>query len=108
MMRKSPNPLYDQVLTALMTDSGISDSQMFGMRSAKVNGKAFAGLFNGALVLKLGPTAKAMIAAGQATAFDPSGTGRIMGGWCVVDQPKTGAVKAWLALATEAKEFVKG
>ena len=104
--KKVTNPNYDAVIKTLLSDPAVADSQMFGMRSAKINGKAFAGLYAGKLVLKLGDKAKAMIAAGKATSFDPSGTGRAMGGWCVVDQPKTGVVKAWLALATEAKAFV--
>ena len=105
--KKIPNPNYDAIIKELVMDPAVADSQMFGMRSAKVNGKAFAGLYEGKLVLKLGQKAKDMITAGKATAFDPSGTGRAMGGWCVIDQPKTGVVKAWQTLAHEAKEFVK-
>jgi len=104
--KKTPNPNYDAIMKTLLEDPTVADSQMFGMRSAKVNGKAFAGLYEGKLVVKLGDKAKAMIASGKAAVFDPSGMGRAMGGWCVVNQPKTGAVNAWLALATEAKTFV--
>ena len=50
---------------------------------------------------------QAMIAAKTGRAFDPSGKGRPMKEWIVIAEPATNAKKKWLALAEEAKEFVK-
>jgi hypothetical protein len=107
-MKTMPNPNYDKVLAALIVaDVAVTDSVMFGIRTGKVGGKAFMSLFNAQLVVKIGATrVQALIGEGKGTSFDPSGAGRAMKEWVVVAEPKTNVVKAWTALAEEAKAFV--
>ena len=78
---------------------------MMGMPALKVGSKMFGGLYEGALVVKLGnERAAALFESGRATPFDPSGRGRAMGGWAVVPEP----AGDWLALAEEARAFTAG
>jgi TfoX/Sxy family transcriptional regulator of competence genes len=76
----------------------------FGSNALKVNGKIFAMLVRGDLVLKL-PRASvdALVKAERGVPFD-AGKGRPMKEWVVVRAPE----RAWLALAREAHAFVKG
>lgn len=76
----------------------------FGSNGLKVDGKLFAMLSNGSLVLKL-PRARvdALVASGDGVRFDPRRNGRIMKEWLVL-APDSG--QDWFALATEAMAFV--
>ena len=60
-------------------------SRMFGMPCLKIRDKAFAGLYQNAMVFKLGGDshAEALALAGSHL-FDPSGMGRAMKEWVVV------------------------
>lgn len=75
----------------------------FGSSTLKVNGKIFAMLVKGRLVVKL-PRQRvdALIAAGDGGRFDP-GHGRLMKEWLTVS-PSSEA--DWVSLAREALEFV--
>lgn len=77
---------------------------MFGSSGLKVGGKVFAMLVKGNLVVKL-PKERvdALVASGKGEHFDP-GHGRLMKEWVTVG---SGAEAAWVALAREAKGFVK-
>ncbi len=76
----------------------------FGATSLKTNGKIFAMLVNGVLVVKLAaPRVNALIAEGVGTRFDP-GHGRLMKEWLSVEEASDD--EAWLALATESEAFV--
>jgi hypothetical protein len=82
---------------------GVELGKMFGMRTLTTKGKAFAGLWNGALVFKLPPGGvAAALALKGAELFDP-GMGRPMKEWVVV--PATHA-KRWPALADTARAYV--
>jgi TfoX/Sxy family transcriptional regulator of competence genes len=74
----------------------------FGSNALKVNGKIFAMLVRGSLVLKL-PKARveALIASGQGGPFD-AGKGKPMKEWVTV----LASERTWLALAHEARAFV--
>jgi hypothetical protein len=78
----------------------------FGSNGLKTQGKVFAFLSGGKLVLKL-PRERVdgLIAKGQAERFDPRHDGRIMKEWLTVaaDSPAD-----WLQLAREAMAFVGG
>ncbi|HEX4445297.1 MAG TPA: TfoX/Sxy family protein [Polyangiaceae bacterium] len=76
----------------------------FGSNGLKVDGKIFAMLVRGSLVLKL-PKERvaALLAAGEGAPFDTGG-GRVMKEWVVLRLPE----RAWLALAREAQAFVGG
>ncbi|MBI4234452.1 MAG: hypothetical protein HY686_08430 [Chloroflexi bacterium] len=76
---------------------------MFGSPGLKVGGKFFACLVKGKLVVKL-PKGRvdALAASGHGEHFDP-GMGRLMKEWVAVAPLAEGD---WLALATEARDFV--
>ncbi len=78
-------------------------NKRFGSATLKVNGKVFAMLVKGKLVVKL-PRARveALLAAGLGTRFDP-GHGRLMREWIAVPGS---ADEEWLSLAAEAMDFV--
>ena len=75
----------------------------FGSNALKVDGKIFAMLVRGELVVKL-PRGSVddLVSAGKGVPFD-AGKGRPMKEWLVVRAPE----RAWLALAREAHAFVK-
>jgi hypothetical protein len=85
------------------TNEGES-KRRFGASGLKVDKTIFAMLVRGRLVVKL-PRARveALMAAGAGERFDPRGDGRLMKEWLVV---APGADVDWLALASEAMQFV--
>jgi TfoX/Sxy family transcriptional regulator of competence genes len=75
----------------------------FGSTSLKTNGKIFAMLVKGRLVVKLDRRrVDELVAAGDGRRFDP-GHGRLMKEWLDVDAV---AAEVWQVLATEAEAFV--
>jgi hypothetical protein len=93
---------FARVTRAFTQDADVSFGRLFASDGLKVNGKIFAMLVRGSLVLKL-PKARvdALVAAKQGDRFDP-GHGRLMKEWVVIE-PGGGD---WLALAKEARRFV--
>ena len=78
--------------------------QAFGSTSLKTNGKIFAMLVKGRLVVKLDRRrVDELVQAGEGERFDP-GDGRHMKEWLSVAEPASD--EAWLALATESEAFV--
>ena len=77
----------------------------FGSSGLKVDGKIFAMVSRGELVVKL-PRERVdgLIASGRGTRFDP-GHGRLMKEWVSV---APGHSRSWPKLAEEAREFVAG
>ena len=76
----------------------------FGATSLKTNGKIFAMLVNGRLVVKLDRRrVDELVASGLGTNFDP-GHGRLQKEWLDVAPDTTDAT--WLDLATESEAFV--
>lgn len=87
----------------LLGDPRITKAKMFGAVGLKVNGKVFAMLVKGALVVKLPqPRVEALVAAGGGVHFDP-GHGRLMKEWVAVE-PRD--ADGWRSLAEEARDFV--
>jgi hypothetical protein len=77
----------------------------FGSTSLKTNGKIFAMLVKGRLVVKLDRRrVETLVASGDGERFDP-GHGRRMKEWLDVEST---SADVWLALATEAEAFVAG
>ena len=77
--------------------------QAFGSTSLKTDGKIFAMLVKGRLVVKLDRRrVDELVAAGQGERFDP-GHGRPQHEWLSVD---SGSDEVWLQLATESEAFV--
>jgi hypothetical protein len=95
---------YEAVVAELGADPAVQETQMMGMRSLKLGGKLFCGVWDGELVVKLGrERAGELIAAERAAPFDPSGRGRPMKDWALVPEPPDD----WLALAEEARDGVR-
>jgi hypothetical protein len=75
----------------------------FGATSLKTNGKIFAMLVNGRLVVKLDRRrVDALVASGAGRNFDP-GHGRPQKEWLDIE---TDSDQTWLDLATESEAFV--
>lgn len=95
---------YEDVVSILEA-AGAARRSMFGMPCVKVAGKAFAGRFGDAIVVKLrGAPHEAAIQLAGAVLFDPSGAGRPMKEWVVVpsSQRKRWAELGQLAFACAA------
>jgi hypothetical protein len=96
-------PTFAPVVAAFASDSAVSRRRMFSSENVlSVNGKIFAMLGRGSLVVKL-PRARVdeLVKAGKGQHFDP-GHGRLMKEWISVE---LGAAP-WVALAEEAHRFV--
>lgn len=92
---------YREVVDELRADPDVSEAKMMGMPSLKVGDKMFGGFYADTLIVKIGrERVDALVDAGAAQPFDPSGRGRPMKDWA---QLTTG--EDWLELAEEAKGF---
>ena len=79
--------------------AGTGPQRGFGSTSLKTNGKIFAMLVQGQLVVKLDRRrVDALVSSGDGERFDP-GHGRLMKEWLVVESASD---DDWLALATES------
>ena len=97
---------YAALAEELAVSSGVIPSQMFGMPTLKAGGKAFAGLYEDAMVFKLGGDAHSRaLALSGAHIFDPSGMGRPMKAWVVVPAEHS---SQWTELAREALASLRG
>ena len=103
------NARFAEIVAALADRPGVThdvggtSSKRFGSTALKVDGKMFAMLVGGRLVVKLPKTrVDALVADGRGTRFDP-GSGRVMREW--VTLAVDGAAE-WDALAVEALAFV--
>ena len=96
-----PVQAFEAVVAACRDEPGVIQAKMFGSPGLRVNGKVFACLVKGQLVVKL-PQARVatLLAEGKAQRFDP-GMGRLMKEWAAVDPGHN-----WIALAEEARAFV--
>lgn len=95
---------FAQASEAQLRDPRVSLGKMFGSQGLKVNGKVFAMLVKGKLVVKL-PRARvdALVSAGQGEYFDP-GHGRLMKEWVAL---KPRIRDEWSGLVEEAKKMVQ-
>jgi TfoX/Sxy family transcriptional regulator of competence genes len=97
---------FYQAVTARYADkSDVSPSKGFGSNALKVNGKIFASLTRGRLLLKL-PEKRvdALVASNKAARFS-TGVGRVKKEWLTV---APSSKREWLALAKEARAYVGG
>jgi hypothetical protein len=93
-------PIIDAYAASKMTGRG----NKFGSNGLKVNGKLFAMVVRGNLVVKLPKDrVSGIVAAGRGENFDP-GHGRKMKEWLTVVSPKL----SWVDLAREAHGYVSG
>jgi len=95
-------PYYVSLIDALAAEAvPIQNSQMFGMPSAKMNGKAVAGLTGDDLIVKLtGDAHAAALSVPGATLFDPMG-GRPMKQWVQIPVAQKDRWPEMLRLAVE-------
>jgi hypothetical protein len=106
-MMMAEHKVYSKVVQALLSDPRVTEANMFGMPVLKIGGKAFAGLWEKQIVVKIGlPRTQELLKAKAGKPFDPSGRGRPMKEWVAIKEPASSAKKKWLALAEEAKAFV--
>jgi len=95
---------YRQMVDELLADREVAEAKMMGMPTLKVGRSMFGGVFEGALVVKVGrERVQELIESGRADPFDPSGRGRPMKDWAQVHEP----ADDWLALAEEAKALAR-
>ena len=106
--QRSPEELYEELVLTLSPRPGVTHSSeqpasRFGAAALKVNGRIFAMLVRGALVVKL-PSRRVtgLIEQGRGGPFD-AGKGSPMKEWLAVGG---GSAEEWEQLATEALDFV--
>lgn len=101
----SPDARYDALVQTFLDTSNASlpTRKGFGSSALLVSGKMFAMLVSGRLVVKL-PRQRvdALVASSGGVRWEP-GPGRVMKEWLSVDPALE---LEWLALATEAMQFV--
>jgi len=96
--------LVDTLMSNAAVTLGSPGKKGFGSSALQVNGKIFAMLAAGTLVIKL-PQRRvdALVAAGNGMRFHPRHDGRLMKEWLAVSPTLE---EGWLPLAQEAMEFV--
>ena len=108
MPKSKPDDADDPRFAALAAnfadDKRVTAGKLFASNGLKVDGKIFAMIVKGQLVVKL-PKARvdALVEAGAADHFDP-GHGRLMKEWAAL----RGRLPPWDDLAREALAFVGG
>jgi hypothetical protein len=103
-MERPEASVFAPVVSAFARDRSVSRGKMFSSSSVlSVNGKIFAMLVRGKLVVKL-PKQRVdeLVAARVGTYFDP-GHGRLMKQWISISPGRA----SWLELAKDAYAFVK-
>jgi TfoX/Sxy family transcriptional regulator of competence genes len=95
---------FQSIMETYANAPDVSIGKMFGSTGLKANGKIFAMLVKGRLVVKLPRTrVDELVAMGHGSPFDP-GHGRLMKEW--VSMEMTGNETDWSSLVEEAKAFV--
>ena len=97
--------VFAAVAEALTKREGVTTGRMFGADGLKVDGKVFAMVVKGRLVVKLpAEQVESLVASGEGGYFDP-GHGRRMKEWVAIAPTTT---TAWLRYAEAAMAFVAG
>jgi hypothetical protein len=101
---RSIDPRFIPVVDAFATKRDVTFGKLMASVGLKVNGKIFAMLVRGQLVIKL-PRQRVneLVQAGKGEHFDPRRDGRLMKEWLVF----TGGPGLWIELASEAYRFVR-
>lgn len=98
----SPEQAFDALVQSYKGRRDIAAGKMFASYGLKVNGKIFAMLYKGSLVVKLPATRADRLASARSGEYFKLGK-KIMKEWVVVHTPPgTG----WKKFAEEAREFV--
>ena len=95
---------FQAIADSFANDPRVGVGKMFGSVALKVNGKVFAMLVRGELVVKLPqPRVHQFVNAGRGKAFDP-GHGKLMKEWLAVP----GCAESWPEVVSDAYRFVGG
>lgn len=98
-----PEALFESVVAALEDQAALARAKMFGASGIGENGKYFAMVYKGKLVVKLpGARVAELVASGRGEFFDP-GHGRTMKEWAAF---APGIKDEWLGIVREARRFV--
>ena len=103
-----PDAQFERLVAGFGSDPSVtlpSAGGKFGASALKVDGRIFAMLSGGELVVKL-PRERVdeLVAAGTGKPFD-AGRGRVMKEWVAIAPDRS---RRWAALAREARAFVGG
>jgi len=100
---------FRRLMPAFLVEDGVTEGTGFGRNPGlRLNGRIFAMLVRGELVVKLpGPRVDALLASGSGRPFD-AGKGRPMREWLAVPFAKGSGAADWEALAREAFAFARG
>jgi TfoX/Sxy family transcriptional regulator of competence genes len=106
--KKDAGAAFEGIVAAFARDPRVTppaaERGAFGSNGLKVDGKIFAMLVRGSLVLKLPrEVVEALVASGRGEPFETGG-GRVMKEWVVIRDVQA----KWLELAREAHAFVDG
>jgi hypothetical protein len=99
--KKVTSPQYETLAESVQNEfADIESGSLFGMPCLKVRGKAVIGSFDGGAVFKLeGDAHGEALALAGSVLFDPSGKGRPMKAWVVVNSDHE---EKWVDFASEA------
>jgi len=104
-MPSTPESRFAEVAAAFAADQRVTSGMMMASVGLRVDGKIFAMLVRGSLVVKLPAESVAeLVRSGRGQQFDPRRDGRLMKEWVVLDGP----TPPWLEVAREAYRFVSG
>lgn len=96
------DPMLAAIAKSYVSDTRVTAGKLFASYGLKVDGRIFAMVVDGALVVKLAKTrVDELLSAGAGTRFD-LGHGRIMKEWLVFAGPRA----KWAGLVREAYTFV--
>jgi TfoX/Sxy family transcriptional regulator of competence genes len=105
-VQPEPEALFQRLVDRFSADPSVeppAPGGKFGASGLKVEGKLFALLSKGELVVKLPrQRVEQLVAEGTARPFDP-GHGRLMKQWATIAPEESGS---WAELAEEARQFV--
>ncbi len=104
-MARTPEQIFESLVPERLRDPGVKVGRMYGSnpRGLTVNGKIFAFMSKGQLVVKLPKERVAELSASAVGQPFDSGGGRVMKEWMAVE---ASASRRWPSLMLEAQRFV--
>jgi TfoX/Sxy family transcriptional regulator of competence genes len=102
---RTPEQIFESLVPERLRDPGVKVGRMYGSspRGLTVNGKIFAFMSQGQLVVKMSAERVADLTASEVGHPFDAGKGKVMKEWMAVD---AGASRRWRSLMVEAQEFV--
>jgi TfoX/Sxy family transcriptional regulator of competence genes len=105
LVARTPEQIFERLVPERLRDPQVKVGRMYGSnpRGLTVNGKIFAFMSQGKLVVKMPAERVAdLVASGVGQPFD-AGKGKVMKEWMEMD---AGASRRWRSLMVEAQKFV--